>query len=302
MSAQQSEVFGRASATRIMREACAAAGLDPTDAELIRLGENAIFRVGTPPVIVRIARGPAFRDSAAKEVAVAQWLSQEGIKAARVWRGPDDQPLDVSGSPVTLWEFLDGRRGSPDDLVSLAGILRDLHSRPVPRTFELPEEDILGRVRPRIETAPIPDEDRRFLTDLVTELDEAVACLTFPLDVAVTHGDAHVQNLMIVDDKPILIDFERVAVGQPEWDLAMTATEYVTAGWWTREEYEAFSSVYGFDVMAWSGFGVLRRVHELKMTTWLMQNVEESAEVRVEYHYRMTTIRSGEGRESWRPF
>ncbi|WP_344420608.1 aminoglycoside phosphotransferase family protein [Pseudonocardia ailaonensis] len=302
MSTQQSEAFGRASATRIMREACAAAGLDPTDAELIRLGENAIFRVGTPPVIVRIARGPAFRDSAAKEVAVAQWLSHEGIRAARVWRGPDDQPLDISGSPVTFWEYLDGRRGSPDDLVSLASILRDLHSRAVPTLFDLPQEDILGRVRPRIEAAPIPDEDRRFLIDLVTELNEAVASLDFPLGVSVTHGDAHVQNLMVIGGVPILIDFERVAVGQPEWDLAMTATEYATAGWWSAPQYELFAATYGFDVMTWSGFNVLRRVHELKMTTWLMQNVQEAVEVRTEYQVRLATMRSGETQKPWRPF
>lgn len=302
MSTQQGRTFGRESATRTMQHACEAVGLSSEDAELIRLGENAIFRAGQPPVIVRIARGQAFRDSARKEVAVARWLEEEGIRAARVWPTQDEQPLDVNGSPVTFWEFLDGRRGSPDDIVSLAGILRDLHSRAVPRSFELPAEDILGRVLPRIESSPIPDEDRRYLTDLVKELREAVDGLSFPLDVAVTHGDAHVQNLMVVDDQPILIDFERVAVGQPEWDLAMTATEYATAGWWTAEQYQAFSERYGFDVMTWSGFDVLRRVHELKMTTWLMQNMDESAEIHAEYGARMRTIFRSDARGDWKPF
>jgi thiamine kinase-like enzyme len=40
-----------------------------------------------------------------------------------------------------------------------------------------------------------------------------------------------------VDGSVVLIDFERSAWGQPEWDLAMTATEHVTAGWWTGAEY-----------------------------------------------------------------
>ncbi|WP_181781039.1 phosphotransferase enzyme family protein [Pseudonocardia pini] len=302
MSTQQGRTFGRESATRTMQLACEAVGLSSEDAELIRLGENAIFRAGQPPVIVRIARGPAFRDSARKEVAVARWLEDEGIRAARVWSIKDEQPLEVDGSPVTFWEFLDGRRGSPDDIVSLAGILRDLHSRAVPRSFDLSAEDILGRVLPRIESSPIPDDDRRYLTDLVTELREAVAGLSFPLDVAVTHGDAHVQNLMVVDEQPILIDFERVAVGQPEWDLAMTATEYATAGWWSAEQYQAFSDRYGFDVMTWSGFDVLRRVHELKMTTWLMQNVRESDEICAEFQLRMRAIRGSGDAGEWRPF
>jgi len=38
------------------------------------------------------------------------------------------------------------------------------------------------------------------------------------------------------------------------------------------------------------------------MTTWLMQNVEESVEIRTEYDLRMRTIRSGADRRSWQPF
>ena len=107
---------------------------------------------------------------------------------------------------------------------------------------------------------------------------------------------------MVTAEGPQLIDFERVAWGQPEWDLAVTATEYVTAQFWTTEQYEAFVDSYGYDVMTWSGFPALRRVQELKMTTWLMQNVDESPDIRAEYENRMEAIRAGEPRGAWRPF
>ena len=57
----------------------------------------------------------------------------------------------------------------------------------------------------------------------------------------------------------------------------MTATEFITAQFWSSEQYRAFVELYGFDVTEWSGSIVFRRCHEVKMTTWLMQNIERVA-------------------------
>ncbi|MBL7498758.1 aminoglycoside phosphotransferase family protein [Frankia sp. CNm7] len=119
--------------------------------------------------------------------------------------------------------------------------------------------------------------------------------LDFALALGPIHGDAHVANLMVAEGGPVLIDFERFGWGQPEWDLAMTATEYRTAGWWTDAQYRAFVDAYGFDVTDWSGFEVLRRVHEIRMTTWIMQNVHLPSEIAAEYERRMITLRTGVG-------
>ena len=82
----------------------------------------------------------------------------------------------------------------------------------------------------------------------------------------------------------------------------MTATEYLSAKWWSPLEYQQFSESYGFDITTWTdGFDTLRSVHELKMTTWLMQNVAESQDVADEYQVRMRTLR-GEPSKGWRPF
>jgi thiamine kinase-like enzyme len=173
---------------------------------------------------------------------------------------------------------------------------------PRPTGFDLPGEDILGRVGRRIDGAPVSAADKDFLLGRFHELTAEVSVLRYPLALAPTHGDAHVQNLMFCDDKPVLIDFERFAWGHPEWDISMTATEYLTAGWWTDAEYERFAESYGYDVTSWAeGFPVLRAVHEIKMTTWLMQNVNESPDIAREYETRMQTIR-GDGTPKWRPF
>lgn len=294
--------FSAATAENVLAAACEIAGLDTGDARLIRFGENALFHLPAEPAVVRIARTMEYWRDAVKEVAVARWLANRQFPAAEICE--IQQPIEVDDHPVTFWRFIDGRNGGRSDIAHLGALLRRLHKLPQPTMFDLPGEDILGRVRSRIEAATVPTADRDFLQKRFGELTAEVSRLRYPLSPAPTHGDAHVQNLMIRDGDPILIDFERFAWGHPEWDLSMTATEYRTAGWWSDFEYRQFVDAYGYDITSWAeGFPVLRAVHEIKMTTWLMQNIDESPEIAEEYEKRMRTIR-GEPTDpgKWCPF
>ncbi|HEY5834037.1 phosphotransferase [Streptomyces sp.] len=89
-----------------MTEACRVAGLASDGARLIRLGENALFRLAARPVIVRVARSAEYLSSVRTEVRVSHWLAREGFPAARV---VDDieQPLLVDGHPVTFWHLIE---------------------------------------------------------------------------------------------------------------------------------------------------------------------------------------------------
>ncbi|MCS7484409.1 phosphotransferase [Umezawaea endophytica] len=292
--------FDSTSAVAVLAAACAAVDRDSDGAELLRLGENAIFRLRDSACVVRIGRNMSHWTDAAKEVAVSAWLVAHDFPAAEALELP--QPLEVDGHPVTFWKHIHGRNGSRQDVGVLAELLRELHSLKAPEDFRLPERDVLDRVRPRIESSQVSAADKRLLVETCERLESELAAVDFPLSPAPTHGDAHVQNLMITDSGPVLIDFERFSWGQPEWDLATTATEYRTAGWWTDAEYARFVDVYGFDVTEWSGFGVLRAVNEINMTTWIMQNVRESEEIAAEYETRMRTIRAGKPVSAWKPF
>jgi aminoglycoside phosphotransferase (APT) family kinase protein len=293
-------VFTRRSTLDLLRAACGLVGLDPQGAELIRLGQNAIYGLSSAPVVVRIARGADYMAEATKEVAVAGWLNASGVSAARTW--PVEQPIDVDGHPVTFWHYIDGRRGAPRDVRTLGAILRAIHALARPDTFVLPAQHPLQRVSGRVEAADLAPADRQYLVEVIDELTDALAGLDYPLPEAVNHGDAHVQNLMFVGNQPQILDFEGVCWGHPEWDLITTATEYVTAGFWTADQYRDFVDAYGFDITKWSGFDVMRRVRELTMTTWLMQNVNESPEIRAEFEKRMGTIRAGHPTEPWQAF
>jgi aminoglycoside phosphotransferase (APT) family kinase protein len=70
------------------------------------------------------------------------------------------------------------------------------------------------------------------------------------LPQGVIHGDANVGNVLHDSDgNAVVIDLDGFAIGPHEWDLALTAIYYDSFGWHTREEYETFVCVYGFDIM-----------------------------------------------------
>jgi Phosphotransferase enzyme family len=292
--------FSVASSWETLRVACSVAGFNGDNARLLRIGENALFHLPEDGIVVRIARAMDYWADAKKEVDVARWLTRLGFPATHACDLP--QPVLVRGCPVTFWCFIAGRPGDRRDIGTLGAVLRHLHSMPPPVEFVLPRENVLERVRKRVEAATVPLTDKTVLLQRLNHLDSDLQQLCYRLHPAPTHGDAHSENLMICDGRPVLIDFERFAWGQPEWDLALTATEYLTAKWWTDEEYRQFVEAYGYDVTSWAeGFDVLRAAHELKMTTWLMQNIDESREIADEYQVRMRTLR-GEPSSGWRPF
>ncbi len=50
-------------------------------------------------------------------------------------------------------------------------------------------------------------------------------------------------------------------------------------------------TAYGFDVMSWPGYPVLRDIRELIMVAWLAQNTRESAEIAAEVAKRIEDLR-----------
>jgi aminoglycoside phosphotransferase (APT) family kinase protein len=292
--------FALADARRVLDKACHKIGASAENAGLIRLGENAIFGLPQEKIVVRIARSAAVLGDAEKEVAVASWLRDVGIPAAEPTAHP--QPLLVLSHPVTFWRLIDDSGAKPA-LAELGRILRRLHAAPVPEELPLPPFDIFGRVAERITaSAVLAETDRQFLADKLADLRVRYAEVKFPLPAAAVHGDAHQANLIeATDGEVLLIDFERFAFGPPETDLAVTATEYLL-GWHSDPDYASFCQAYGFDVTAWKGFPVLRAINELKMTTWLMQNVGESEQIADEFRLRLASLHDDDAPRNWHPY
>lgn len=282
----------------VLDRACRTVGLDPANAVMLRLGENMLYQLTSAPVIVRIGRDMNHWDDAEKEVAVSNWLSGQRFPAAQTY-GTARQPLDINGHPITFWQFISGRSADITEAGVLGQLLRRLHQLERPADLKLPAVQAFGHVTTRLETAPIPEADADFLRHRVRELEQDVDSLTFELPAAALHGDAHVKNVMIGDDgQAVLIDLEAFAFGAAEWDLAKTAAE-TSMGMLAERDYAAFVDGYGYDVTTWSGWPVMQAVQQVKMISWLAQNVEHSARLRGEYEKRITTIRTGALSEPW---
>jgi aminoglycoside phosphotransferase (APT) family kinase protein len=185
----------------------------------------------------------------------------------------------------------------------LGALLRRLHALEPPPSLDLPPLRPFRRVGRRIELADLADDDRVFLLSRLDELRGQFAGLTFALPPGPIHGDASVGNIIRRrDGQAVLIDLDGFAAGPREWDLTLTAVYFDRLGWHTEQEYREFVTAYGFDVMTWPGYPVLRDIRELIMVTWLAQNMRESADIAAEVRRRIADLRAGGGPRNWSPY
>jgi aminoglycoside phosphotransferase (APT) family kinase protein len=272
------------------------AGLDSRGAEVIRLSENAIYRLPNG-IVVRIVRQG--QDSAAKEVNVAKWLEDAGVSAVRVLRDVG-QPVVVDGQAVTFWyELPSHEHGRTADV---AAALSQLHKLGPPTDFELPKLAPFVRLSERIKSAhTLTENDRAWMLERAAELGTAYAKLQSGTRECVVHGDAWAGNIVRTGSgEVVLLDFERCALGPPEWDLVSTAVSHVTTGWMDADEWSAYCDAYGKDVTKWDGFDVLRDIRELRMSSMAAQVAAKNPDkYREQAAHRVACIRGQLGVRPW---
>lgn len=280
----------------VLDTACARAGLDPSDATVVRLGENAIFRLQAG-VIVRIAR-PGQLAAARREVAVARWMEQVNIPAVQVTE-PDDQPFDVDGRAVTFWrELPPHENGKP---VQVARALRRLHDAQPPAEIELGTIAPFVRLADRIDRATtIAESDRSWLHGHLDDLQQRWLDRTAGLPECVVHGDAWVGNVVATEGGDVVfLDLERTSIGPPEWDLVHTAIKRSSFDWISGDDYRAFAEEYGHDVTRWEGFELFRDIRELRMTCMAVQVAAENPDAKEQAMVRVECLQGKRGPRPW---
>ncbi|MDW5325620.1 aminoglycoside phosphotransferase family protein [Plantactinospora sp. KLBMP9567] len=282
-------------------EACRSIGLDPTDAELVRLGENAIFRLLRGSIVARVARSAARLPNAEREIRISRWLQAEGIPVIRALELP--QPILAQGRVVVLWESAADAEAY-GTTAELGDILRRLHGLTLPAELSMPLLHPVASVRRRIAAlSSLPEDDQSFLRARCEALDRAHQTLTFELPPGVVHGDANVGNLLRGwDGQAILADLDGFGYGTREWDLVLTAMYYERYGWHTLEEYQEFADAYGYDLLPVDCYRTLADLRELIMVAWLAQNASHDPKAMNELAKRLATLRTGTGHRDWQPF
>ncbi len=277
--------LGEAETRALLQRACAAAGLNADDARLLRLGSNAVYRLAAP-VVVRIARPDAEPELARRTVAVARWLQSAGYPAVRAIDA--DQPVIIGGHAVTFWEAISDDGSEYATIAEVAEVIARLHKLTAPGDLHLPELRPFENAGNRIAGSEwLNPGDRDYMTSELARLQDQYARLDFVLPRGVIHGDANIGNVLRDEHRnPVVIDLDGFAVGPREWDLIQTALYYGRYGWHTREEYETFTHVYGYDIMQWPGYPMLADSREFIQVTWMIQKAGENEKTAAEARKR----------------
>ncbi|KUF17336.1 phosphotransferase family protein [Streptomyces silvensis] len=277
----------------VLRTIAEVAGLTLDGAEPIRLAENDLWRL--KDVVVRIARAGQ-EAAAAREVAVARWLAQHNIPAVRPMSW--DQPVHAGGRAATFWELLPPHRHGTE--ADLAPLLRQMHELPTP-SFSIGRLQPFVRIAERLAAAnSVSDDDRQWLLDRLSELQQQWSNLPAGRPHCVIHGDAWGGNCAVTDQTAHLMDFERTSLGPPEWDLTSAAVAFETFGTISAERYTAYCAAYGYDVRNWAGYPTLRGIRELRLVTFALQIAEHDADALEQAHYRLECLRGLRGLRPWR--
>jgi Ser/Thr protein kinase RdoA (MazF antagonist) len=293
--------LGDADTRSLLAQACAAAGLDPGGARLLRLGSNAVYRLAGP-VVARIARPGAGTETAQRTVAVARWLESAGYPAVRAIGV--DQPVMADGHAVTFWEAISDDGSQYATIAQVAEVFARLHALTAPESLRLPELRPFENAGERIASSGwLSPDDGDFMSGELARLQAAYTRLEFALPYGVIHGDASIGNVLNdAHGHPVVIDLDDFATGPREWDLIQTAIYYDRFGWHTREEYETFTKVYGYDIMQWPGYPMLADIREFIMVTWVIQKAGENGKISAEARKRVDALRTGASRKDWLPF
>jgi aminoglycoside phosphotransferase (APT) family kinase protein len=290
------DAFTEKAARRALIAACDCVGIG-ADAELIRVGSNAVFRLNDD-TIVRVAPSLACSVNAARQVAVSRWLTSldySVVKAANL-----EQPVEADGRVITFWESV-----APETVYApieqVAALIRQLHRLQPPATLHLPPLRPFG-----VAEGPVPKFDGLTKTDAVFLRQRYVWArngfdqLAFPLGRGVIHGDANVGNVLLnTHGQAVLIDLDSFSIGPREWDLIQTALFADRLGWHTAEEYRTFVEVYGYDITKWDGYETLADMREVAMTAWLAKKAAADEKAAAEAHKRITAMRTGGSRRDW---
>ncbi|UJW32466.1 aminoglycoside phosphotransferase family protein [Saccharothrix sp. AJ9571] len=284
-----------------LREVCRIFGTNPGGARLLHQRSNAVFLLPDDHLVVRLAPDTPLRRRRAQTcIDVTRWLAgqPEPVALAPV---SGEQPVVAAGAVATFWPHRPTTPpASPTDL---AVPLRRLHALPVP-PFPLPRYQPLQRLFEALDLddgrphPAVTDDDRAWLLDRAHTLVTAFAATAFPLGDGLVHTDAHTENL--VHDPGghwLLIDWDGTCLGPRELDLLTGIPDHFHE---PQADRTRFLTVYGYDILGWPGWTLLRDVTELHALSAYIRLAPGKPAAATELHHRIRSLRNGDRSARWR--
>jgi hypothetical protein len=217
-----------------------------------------VLHIEPAGVVVKVGQWPDSQPGMLREPAVCTELSALGVAAPR----PLGEPFtgDGNGMVATLWAYLESTQVCSAKASEISRCLEQAH-RALQRTttivpdyrhwFDLFDTSLFDDD----EMSNLDAEGRSDLRTAYNELRQRLDSYTsssFRI-----HGEPHIGNFLRTTNDLVLIDFETVCTGPPEWDLASleprVADLYPTA---IDEEL----------------LGLLRTMNNVRVATWSFVN------------------------------
>ncbi len=280
----------------LLGQVCRDLGLSGSQARLLRHHTNAVYAVDD--AVVKIAPLGVATDDLRPVVALVEWLVARGFPTVELYPGVD-QPFEIGGHAVTVWQRLDAGDADPVTVVELGALLRELHALAAPPPGVCSLEPLAG-IRHSIKASTIlADGDRILLDGHLDHLSKVWASMRFRLPPGLIHVDPQSRNaLRRMDGQAVLADWDGAAIGPREWDLATIAVHcrrFLPDG---HRVFTGFAEAYGWDPATWDGFEDLCRLRELKMIATNARKSRLGSPAAHEVQQRLAALRDGDARDA----
>ncbi|MEU5239768.1 phosphotransferase [Streptomyces lydicus] len=289
--------YDQSEMNEVLRQACAIAGLDPSDAQLLRGHTNAVILLRKEEVVVKIARRGSDAGGVRRTVEFVRWLMDMGFPTVPLHN--TKQPVVVDEHSVTFWTYLP-QPEHPVDAAQLAKPLHALHTLPS-SAMPVRDHNNLRAIRKSLAAITcLPASSLQFLSRLADQLEEELHHVEFVLQEGIIQGDPQHRNaLHSPDGGAVLCDWDTVAHGQPEWDLVTVEVHCRRFGYGSAH-YQGFVEAYGWDVVDWPGYATLAAVRELRMITTNAAKVHHAPATQDEVERRVDGLRRNDPQLRWR--
>ncbi|MGH4012827.1 MAG: phosphotransferase enzyme family protein [Pseudonocardiaceae bacterium] len=275
------------------QDALAILGLGQRQLHLLRLGENALYRILDTDLLLRVGRPGTNPEDVSTTIAAAARLRANGIPVCEpAVQVHLDGPIVLKNCVVSAWKYYPEMPGASTDFREFGRALKNLHLNSAEIADRLPSWNPLAITRHRLQAVSkigIPPQWINDLTRRVDEFEEELSIFEPMLSSGVIHGDAHAGNVLNSEDGIILIDLDNLSIGPRDADFAPTIVQLrrfdLSVDQWT-----AFTRGYGLRNSWILHESPLVRLRELFMIVWLLQQYGNSEDVDRELELRMSSL------------
>ncbi|MFJ8231478.1 phosphotransferase family protein [Streptomyces sp. NPDC094448] len=277
---------------KAVRDVCRRAGLSTAGLRAIRRHATGVYLLPSEGAVARVR--PVDESTAALKLSeLLRWLIGLGYPAVE----PLTEPLTEPPYVVTLWSHYP-QPTTPPPAGALGALLRELHHLPEPPVALPPYQPLTSLTASVKRSRTLDTDECAWLIEMTDKLVYEYRRLDFPLGHGLVHGDAYPGNTLWDGKQVRLGDWDEVAVGPRELDLANTF-QGVRYGR-TPQEIRSFTDAYGHDPSPWPGLRTLVTMRDLHTLGSFIQRADTGDRTAAaELRHRLDTLRSGRHDARW---